>query len=192
VNGLMQDHGLLISSVIRHAAANHGEREIVSREPSGRLHRTNYREVERRARQLASGLKQLGVRPGDRVATLAMNHFRHLECFYAVSGMGAVLHTVNPRLFPDQIAFIINHAESRILLLDAAFVPLIERLAADLPRVEKLIVLAEPQSLPDCAAFDVLAYEDLVAASPSDFEWPVFDEQAASSLCYTSGTTGGP
>jgi 3-(methylthio)propionyl---CoA ligase len=188
----MQEHDLLVSSVIRHAATNHGDREIVSREPHGRLHRTNYRDVERRSRRLAAGLTSIGIRQGDRIATLAMNHFRHLECFYGVSGMGAVLHTVNPRLFPDQIAFILNHAESRVVLLDPAFVPMLERLASELSSVETLIVLAEPDLVPDCASFSVLSYEDLIESSPDDYEWPVFDESTASSLCYTSGTTGGP
>lgn len=132
MRGLMQEHGLLISTVIRHAAAKHGEREIVSREADGSCYRTNYREVERRSRLLAAVLAKLGVRQGDRVATLAMNTFRHLECYFGVSGMGAVLHTVNPRLFAEQITWIVNHAESRVLLFDPFFLPLVESIAPEL------------------------------------------------------------
>lgn len=191
MQGLMQEHGLLISSIIRHAAENHGEREIVSRQADGTLHRTNYHQVEYRSRRLAAVLSKLGIRRGDRVATLAMNSFRHLECFYGISGMGAVLHTVNPRLFDDQIVYILNHAQSRVLLFDPAFAPLIERIASQLTAIETLIFLAGPASRPTCGPA-CLCYEELLEAASTDFQWPLFDERAASSLCYTSGTTGEP
>lgn len=188
----MQEHGLLISSVIRHAAENHGEREIVSRQADGQLHRTNYREVERHSRRLAAALVAHGIRAGDRVATLAMNSFRHLECFYGISGMSAVLHTVNPRLFPDQIAYILNHAASRVLLFDPCFVPLIEAIAPQLKTIETLIALTGQAAMSDCTRLGATCYEELLENSSQDFEWPVFDENTASSLCYTSGTTGDP
>lgn len=192
MKGLMQEHGLLISSVIRHAAENHGDREIVSRHVDGRLHRTNYHEVERRSRRLAAALVSLGIRAGDRVATLAMNSFRHLECFYGISGLGAVLHTVNPRLFPDQIVYILNHAESRVLLFDACFAPLIEAIAPRLETIEKLVVLEDREATSAYAQPEAVCYEELLEQCSDDFMWPVFDEQTASSLCYTSGTTGEP
>src|SRR5215469_6863889 len=192
MNGLMQDHNLLISSVIRHAAANHGQREIASRDPDGRIRYTNYAQVERRSRRLAAALMNLGISPGERVATLALNTFRHLECFYGISGMGAILHTVNPRLFPEQIAYIINHAENRVLLFDPCLSPLVESVASQLTTIAKFIVLADHGSMPDSGPRPTLCYEDLIDNSPDDFQWPLFDERTAASLCYTSGTTGRP
>jgi acyl-CoA synthetase (AMP-forming)/AMP-acid ligase II len=192
MKGLMQEHGLLISSVIRHAAANHGDREIVSRQLGGTLHRTNYREVERRSRRLAAALVRFGIRDGDRVATLAMNTFRHLECFYGISGMGAILHTVNPRLFADQIAYIINHAENRVLLFDPWFAPLVESLAPALKTIERFVVLGELAAAPAAKLTALSSYDQLIETGEEDFEWPVFDEHTASALCYTSGTTGHP
>lgn len=191
MQGLMQEHGLLISSIICHAAENHGDREIVSRQADGTLHRTHYRQVESRSRRLAAALLNLGIGPGDRVATLAMNSFRHLECFYGISGMGAVLHTVNPRLFEDQIVYILNHAQSRVLCFDPVFAPLIGKIAPQLTAIERLIVLADPASMPACGPA-CLCYEELLETASDDFQWPLFDERTASSLCYTSGTTGEP
>jgi len=192
MKGLMQRHGLLISSLIQHAAEQHGGREIVSREPDGGIHRTNFRTVERRSRRLAAALIGFGIREGDRVATLGMNTFRHLECFYGISGLGAVLHTVNPRLFPDQIAFILNHAESRILLVDPEFLPLVESIASKLKSLEQLIVLTGAAVAPTLARFPVRCYEDVIRDSRDDYAWPALDEYTASSMCYTSGTTGDP
>jgi acyl-CoA synthetase (AMP-forming)/AMP-acid ligase II len=190
--GLMQDHALLISGVIRHAATHHPHREIVSRQAGGSLHRTSYLEVERRARRLAAALAGLGVRSGDRVATLACGAYRHLECFYGISGMGAVLHTVNPRLFRDQLVYIINHAEDRVLLFDPDLLPLIESLAPQLESVRAYVVLEARGAMPASSPLEPLCYEELLADAPDDYAWPSFDERNASSLCYTSGTTGNP
>ncbi|HQR23873.1 MAG TPA: long-chain fatty acid--CoA ligase [Steroidobacteraceae bacterium] len=191
MHGLMQDHPLLISSLIRHAAANHGRREVVSRLGDGSIHRTNYASVERRARRLARALEMRGIRSGDRVATLAWNTFRHLECFYGVSGLGAVLNTVNPRLFHDQIEYIVRHAENRVLIFDADLLPLVEAIAPQVPCVERYVVMCDRASMPD-SRLQLDAYEDWIAGADDDFQWPDMDERAASSLCYTSGTTGNP
>lgn len=134
----------------------------------------------------------LGVRPGERVATLALNTFRHLECFYGISGMGAILHTVNPRLFPEQIAYIINHAENGVLLFDPCLSPLVASIAPQLTTVAKFIALADKGTMPDSVPQSTLCYEDLMGNSPDDFQWPLFDERTAASLCYTSGPTGQP
>ncbi|HTT03181.1 MAG TPA: long-chain fatty acid--CoA ligase [Steroidobacteraceae bacterium] len=188
--GLMQDHELLISSLIRHAATYHARREIASREASGALHRTSYGEVERRARRLAVALAKLGLERGDRVATLACSHHRHLECFYGVSGMGAVLHTVNPRLFKEQLIYIMNHAEDRVLLFDADLLPLVEALAPQLESIQSYVVLDDREAMPASDTLPLACYEELLADAHDDYSWPVFDERSASSLCYTSGTTG--
>jgi acyl-CoA synthetase (AMP-forming)/AMP-acid ligase II len=192
MHGLMQDHELLISSLIRHAATNHPRREIASRRATGAVHRTNYLEVEQRARRLAAALQRLGVRTGDRVATLACSTYRHVECFYGVSGLGAVLHTVNPRLFRDQLIYIMNHAEDRVLLFDADLLPLVESLAPKLASIQTFIVLEDRGGMPASGLIQLACYEELLAAAPDDFAWPTFDERSASSLCYTSGTTGNP
>jgi fatty-acyl-CoA synthase len=192
MHGLMQDHPLLISSIIRHAAGNHGRREVVSRLGDGSIHRTNYATLERRSRRLAQVLDSKGIRAGDRIATLAWNTFRHVECFYGVSGMGAVLHTVNPRLFHEQIAYIIRHAEDRVLLFDADLLPIVETIAAEIGCVEQFVVLTDRSQLPKSDRLQLLAYEDWIDAGSEDYVWPQFDERAASSLCYTSGTTGNP
>ena len=188
----MQEHPLLISSLIRHAAEQHGDREIISREAHGGIHRTHFLEVERRSRRLAAALIALGIEAGDRVATLAMNTFRHLECFYGISGFGAVLHTVNPRLSAEQITYILNHAESRILLVDPGFLPLVESISPGLERLEQVIVLADRKSVSGITRFPVRCYEELLQEARGDFVWPTFDEYTASSMCYTSGTTGEP
>ena len=190
--GLMQDHPLLISGLIHHAAENHGPREIVSRIGDGSLHRTHYQAIEGRARRLASRLESAGIRHGDRVGTLAWNTYRHLECFYGVSGMGAVLHTVNPRLFHEQIAYIIRHAEDRVLLFDADLLPIVEAVADEIRCVERFIVLSDREHLPRSERLELTAYEDWIEAGEADYRWPLFDERSASSLCYTSGTTGNP
>ena len=192
MKGLMQEHELLISSVIRHAAENHGDREVVTREPDGRITRSSYARVEQRARQLAAALTNLGIRPGDRVATLAMNSYRHLECYYGISGMGAVLHTVNPRLFAEQITYIINHGQGRALLLDPCFLPLVHSIAPKLRTVEHFIVLTESDLMPPAGERPLLCYEQLLDAARGSYQWPSFDERTAASLCYTSGTTGQP
>ena len=192
MHGLMQDHPLLISSLIRHAAANHGGREVVSRLGDGSIHRTDYATIERRARRLAKTLELQGIGAGDRIATLAWNTFRHVECFYGVSGMGAVLHTVNPRLFHEQIAYIIRHAEDRVLIFDADLLSIVEKIAPEISCVERYVVLTDRAGLPASESLELVAYEDWIATAGDDYCWPEFDERAASSLCYTSGTTGNP
>lgn len=192
MQGLMQDHPLLISGLIRHAASQHPKREIVSRLGDGTLHRTNYFEVERRARALAEKLESIGIEAGDRVATLAWNGYRHLECFYGVSGMGAVLHTVNPRLFREQIVYIIRHAEDRVLLFDPDLLCIVEDIAEEIRCVEHFIVMCSREELPPSAKLTLQPYEDWIGSHGEDYRWPSFDERSASSLCYTSGTTGNP
>ncbi len=190
--GLMQDHPLLISSLIRHAAQNHGRRDVVSRLVDGSIHRTDYATVERRARRLADSLESRGIKPGDRVGTLAWNTFRHLELFYGVSGTGAVLHTVNPRLFREQISYIIRHAEDRVLMFDVDQLPLVESIADELGCVEHFVVLVERAALPSSSRLALQSYEEWVEAGRADWTSPSLDERSACSLCYTSGTTGNP
>ncbi|WP_293272540.1 3-(methylthio)propionyl-CoA ligase [Nannocystis sp.] len=186
----MHDSPLLISSLIRHAARVFGDQELVTRSVEGPIHRTNYRELHVRAQQLAGALVALGVQPGDRVATLAWNTSRHVEVYFAVSGIGAVCHTLNPRLAPEQLCYILNHAGDVLLFVDLSFVPHLARLGPNCPALRKVIVLSDRAHLP--ADPDLLAYEDLLAEHPQSFAWPSFDENTASSLCYTSGTTGEP
>jgi acyl-CoA synthetase (AMP-forming)/AMP-acid ligase II len=190
--GLMQDKPLLISSLLTHAERFHGGREIVSRTCEGPVVRTNYRELGARVRRLARTLIRLGIKPGDRVATLAWNTHRHLELYFAVSGIGAVLHTVNPRLYPDQIDYIMNHAEGRALFFDISFAGMVSSLREKFSKVEQLVALTDAEHMGAMPAGS-LCYEDLLAAeSNGPFDWPVLDERMASSLCYTSGTTGNP
>jgi len=189
--GQMMQMPLLISSLIRHADVNHGDTEIVSRLGEGSLHRYTYRGAHRRARRLANALGALGVRQGDRIGTLAWNDHRHFEIYFAVSGSGAICHTVNPRLFPDQIVYILNHAEDRTVFFDLSFAALVETLAPRLPKVKDWVVLTDRAHMPE-SRLDSLCYEELLAAQTEDYAWPVFDENTASSLCYTSGTTGNP
>jgi len=195
MQGLMMQIPLLISSLIAHADRNHGDTEIVSRrveDPQGPLHRTTWRETHRRARQLANGLAHLGVRQGDRVATLAWNTHRHVELYYAISGSGAVCHTVNPRLFDDQIAWILAHADAQVLFFDASFAELVARIAHRLPQVTHFVQMTGREHLPEGFPRELLAYEDLVHRHSEHYAWPALDEEAASGLCYTSGTTGHP
>ena len=190
--GLMQNAPLMISSLLRYAGGFHGGVEIVTRTVEGPIHRTTYADSLARAARLANALTRLGVKPGDRIASLAWNTYRHFEMFYGVSGMGAVLHTVNPRLFEEQIAYIVNHAADRLLFLDVTFLPIVERLAESLKPVEHFVILASRAAMPKTSLRNVLCYEELLDAEPEAFDWPEFDEAAASSLCYTSGTTGEP
>ncbi|QEI06814.1 fatty-acid--CoA ligase [Pigmentiphaga aceris] len=193
MRGLMMQTPLLISDLIQHAARFHGDTEIVSRRVEGDIHRTNYRDLHTRIRKLANALTALGVKPGDRVGTLAWNGYRHMELYYAVSGMGAILHTINPRLLPDQIAWIINHAEDSFLFYDANLQPIVEQIAGKTPGLQGYVLMADADRLPaESAAAPLLAYESLVDAASDEFTWPSFDENTASSLCYTSGTTGNP
>ena len=193
MRGLMMQTPLLISDLIQHAARFHGDTEIVSRRVEGDIHRTTYRALLGRVRKLANALTALGVKPGDRVATLAWNGYRHMELYYAVSGMGAVLHTINPRLLPDQIAWIINHAEDSFLFYDANLQPIVEQIAGKATCLQGYVLMADAEKLPaQSAAAPLLAYEPLLEAASDEFEWPALDENTASSLCYTSGTTGNP
>ncbi|MBK6631302.1 MAG: fatty-acid--CoA ligase [Betaproteobacteria bacterium] len=191
MHGQMQNLPLLISSLIRHADRNHADTEIVSRETTGGIHRYTYRDAHRRSRQLARALISLGIKPADRVATLAWNNYRHFELYYGVSGMGAILNTVNPRLFPEQIAYILNHADDGFVFFDLTFLKLVEGVAPHCKGVKAWVALSDRAHMPE-SPLDLLCYEELVNAHSDDYEWPEFDENTASSLCYTSGTTGNP
>lgn len=190
--GLMQDHKLLVSSLIEHAANCHPNAEIVSRTVEGPIRRCTYGDIHRRSKQVANALGTLDVQRGDRVATLAWNGYRHMELYFGVSGMGAVLHTVNPRLFPEQLEYIINHAEDTVLFFDLSFVALVEKLLPRLNTVRTFVVMTDRAHMPECAIPGLLCYEDLLAAQSDVYAWPDFDECTAASLCYTSGTTGMP
>jgi fatty-acyl-CoA synthase len=192
MHGLMQEIPLMISSLIRYAAEYHGDRQAISRTVEGPLHRYSYSACERRAKRLANLFERTGIKRGDRIGTLAWNGYRHLELFYGVSGMGAVLHTVNPRLFTEQIVYIVNHAEDRVLFVDLSFVELLEGIAERLPSVERYVIMTDEAHMPETSLPNVACYETLLAAESEDYEWPMFDERMASSLCYTSGTTGNP
>jgi fatty-acyl-CoA synthase len=191
IPGLMQTTPLSTTSILRYAALNHGDREVVSRTLDEGLFRYDYAGLERRAEKLAKALLDLGVRPGDRIATLAWNTHRHLELFYAVPGIGAVLHTVNPRLFEDQIRYILEHAGSSVLLFDASFAEMVERLAPSLPELKTYVRLSD-EAHHEAGAVDALCYETLLARETPGFDFPVVDENAGAVLCYTSGTTGDP
>ncbi len=189
----MMDRPLLISGAIEHAAAYHSETEIVARTIAGDIHRYTYREAHARMKQLAHALIRLGVTAGERVGSLAWNTHRHFEMFYGVSGIGAVLHTVNPRLFPEQLVYIINHAEDRYLFVDALTLPIVEQIAPRLTNIEGYVMMAERAEMPDGSTLpNLTCYEDLLAAETADLAWPSFDENEASTICYTSGTTGNP
>ena len=190
--GQMQHRPLLISSLIEHANACHPDAEIVSRTVEGPVHRCTYRDIRRRAKQVANALTALGTSPGDRIATLAWNGYRHMELYFGVSGMGAVLHTINPRLFPEQIEYIVNHADDRYLFFDLTFAPLVAKLAPALSRVKGFVAMTDRAHMPALELPNLLCYEELVGAQSDDYAWPEFDENTASSLCYTSGTTGNP
>ena len=185
MRGLMMDRPLLIGSLIQYAAEYHGDTEIVSRTTEGAIHRYNYIDAERRARQLAKALKRLGIAMGDRVATIAWNTHRHFELYFAVSGMGAVCHTINPRLFGDDLRYIVNHAEDKLLFLDLTFVPIAEKMAAEWPLMRHYVIMTDRAHMPETSLPGALCYEDLVAGETSAFVWPEFDENTASSLCYT-------
>ena len=192
MHGLMMNLPLMISSLIRHADRHHGDTEIVSRSVEGPIHRYTYRDAHARSRRLARALARLGVRDGERVGTLAWNGYRHFELYYAVSGMGAIIHTINPRLFFDQLAYIVDHAGDRFVFFDLTFAPLVERLAPVCKGVQGWIALTDRAHMPAAAVPALSCYEELVVAEDDDYAWPEFDENTASGLCYTSGTTGNP
>ena len=192
MQGLMMNTPLLISAIAEHGSRFHGDREIVSVTGDNPRHRYTFRQAIDRSRQLANALDKLGLDRGDRVATLAWNDYRHLEIYYAVSGAGYVCHTVNPRLFPDQLIFIINHAEDRWIFVDAMFVPLLEKISEHIKDVEGFVVLTDAAHMPETSLPNVICYETLIADESAAYAWPDLDENSASALCYTSGTTGDP
>ncbi|GGC60530.1 long-chain-fatty-acid--CoA ligase [Chelatococcus reniformis] len=192
MQGMMQDWPLLIHRVIDHAAIQHGAREVVTRSIEGPIHRTTYAEIRNRALKVAQRLAREGIRPGDRVATLAWNTARHLETWYGITGAGAVYHTINPRLFEEQIVYIANHAEDKLLFVDLTFVATIEKLQDRLPTITRFIVLTDAAHMPQTRLRGAVAYEDWLAEADGDFSWVALEETAAAGMCYTSGTTGNP
>ena len=191
--GQMQDHPLLISNLIDHAARHHPEAEIVSRRVEGDLHRTNYGEVASRSKQVAGALDRMGLAHSDRVATLAWNGYRHLELYFGITGSGRVVHTINPRLLPDQIAWIANHAEDQVLCFDMSFLPIVKGIWAHCKTVKLWVALCDTDKLPaDTGIPDLVSYEAWIGAESTTYTWPQFDERDAAALCYTSGTTGNP
>ena len=193
MQGLMQQHNLLISSLIEFAERHHGDVEIVSRRVEGDIHRTTWAGVAARARQVAQGLNAWQLAAGARVATLAWNGYRHLELYFGVSGSERVLHTINPRLHPDQIVWIANHAEDEVLCFDMTFLPIVQQVHARCTTVQHWVALCDADQLPaDSGIPGLISYEAWVGAQSSQFAWPDFNENTASSLCYTSGTTGNP
>jgi 3-(methylthio)propionyl---CoA ligase len=191
--GLMQQQPLLISSLIDFASRHHGDAEIVSRRVEGDIHRYTWRDVASRAKQVANALDATNLLFSDRVATLAWNGYRHLELYFGVSGSGRVLHTVNPRLHPDQIAWIANHAEDQVLCFDMTFLPIVQAIHTKATTIKKFVALCDGAKLPkDTGIPNLVAYEDWIGGHPATYEWPSFDENSASSMCYTSGTTGNP
>jgi fatty-acyl-CoA synthase len=191
MHGMMMNRPLSVIELLRYAAEIHSAGEIVSVRTEGDLHRQTYAETFKRTAQLAHGLAALGVQQGDRVATLAWNGYRHFELYYAISGMGAVCHTINPRLSAEQMLYIIGHAEDRVLFVDLTFVPILEALKDHLPAGLKLVVMTDAAHMPT-SALDLHCYEDLIAPHPTEYDWPDLPEETAASLCYTSGTTGNP
>jgi fatty-acyl-CoA synthase len=190
--GLMQDWPLLCHRIIDHAARNHPQRRVITRSIEGPMHAIAYPEVRSRALRVAKRLEKDGIKLGDRVATLAWNTWRHLEAWYGIMGIGAIYHTVNPRLFAEQIVWIINHAEDRIVMTDLTFVPLLEKLADKLPTVERYVILTDAAHMPTTSLKNAVAYESWIAEVDDDFAWKSFDENTAAGMCYTSGTTGHP
>lgn len=194
MQGLMMQQPLLIASLLTHAERHHGGQEIVSRRVEGDIHRYRYRDLAQRARRMANALASLGIQPGERVGTLAWNGYRHMELYFAVSGAGSVLHTLNPRLHVDQLAYIIEHAQDRVVFFDLTFLPLIESVAPRVKSPKIFVAMTDRAHMPQDLdlATTLLCYEDLVDGHSDAFDWPLLDENSASSLCYTSGTTGNP
>ena len=192
MQGLMMDTPLTIPSIAEHVAKFHSDREIVSVTLDNPRHRYSWGEAITRSKRLANALEKLGLEKGDRLATIAWNDYRHLEIYYGVSGSGHICHTINPRLFPEQLIFVINHAEDRLIFVDPMFVPLLEKIAEKIGRVEGFVILTDMASMPETSLPNVYCYETLIEAESADYVWPELDERSASALCYTSGTTGDP
>jgi acyl-CoA synthetase (AMP-forming)/AMP-acid ligase II len=192
VKGLMQNQPLLLSSLLQHADRFHGSTEIVSRTVEGPIHRYAYNGAARRARKLADALRRWGVEPGDRIATLAWNNYRHFEIEHGVTGLGAVWHAINPRLIAAQISYIANHAEDKVLFFESSFLPMVEKLAPELASVGLFVLMVDRVAMPATSIPNIQCYEDFLDSGDENFQWPVFDELSASSLFYTSGTTGNP
>lgn len=191
--GNMMHMPLMISSLLTHAARHNGDVEVVSKRVEGDMHRTTWAEVELRSRKLAQGLARLGLSAGDRVGTLAWNGYRHLEIYYAVSGSQLVCHTINPRLFPQQVAWIVNDAQDKAIFVDLNIFPLVEKLAPTLPSLKHVILMCGREHMPrETSLPSLLCYEDLIQAEDGNYDWPSFDENTAATICYTSGTTGNP
>ena len=190
--GLMMDRQLTITSIMEHADRYHPDTEIVSVTNDTPRHRYTYAEAFRRTRRLANALVDYGIEAGERVATLAWNDYRHFELYYAIAGIGAVTHTVNPRLFPDQISYIINHAEDRLVFVDPLILPVLEKISDDLSGVEAFIVLTDEENMPDTDLRNAQSYEGFIGRHADRIDWPELDEKTACCLCYTSGTTGNP
>ena len=192
MHGMMMNRPLRIADILSFAEDAHGDTEIVSATVEGPLHKATYRGTAARARRLAQGLLRLGVKPGDRIATLAWNGYRHFELYYAISGIGAICHTINPRLSVEQMSYIVAHAEDKYLCLDLTFVPLVEAILDHLPKGLQFIIMTDRAHMPETKLPGALCYEELLAGEDGAYEWPEFPEETASSLCYTSGTTGHP
>ena len=192
MHGLMMDTPLLISSIVENADINFHNREIVSVTADESLHRYTYKDCFRRVRKLANALEKLGLSHGDRVATMAWNDYRHLEAYYAIGGAGYVCHTINPRLFPEQIVFMINHAEDKWLMIDPLFIPLIEKIASEIQNVKGFIVMGDEDTIKNTTLNNVISYESFIKEESDEYKWPLLDERSAMGLCYTSGTTGDP
>ena len=190
--GRMMDQPLLIIDIVRHAAQAFPVSQVVSRTVEGPIHRYGYEEAYRRTAQLAHALKHLGIREGDRVATVAWNTYRHFELYYGVSGIGAVCHTINPRLFANQLEYVVNHADDRAMFIDLNLVPLIEKMADRFGNVRHYVIMTDREHMPRTSLPDALCYEELLEGMAQTYDWPQFDENAAAAMCYTSGTTGNP
>ncbi len=191
--GLMQDRPLLISQIIDFAAAYYPKVEIVSRTVEGPIHRYGYRDAQKRAKKVAEALQGLGIKLGDRAGTIAWNGYRHFELYFGISGLGAVLHTLNPRLAPEHVAYIANHAEDQLIFVDLNLLPIVEGVFEKLTTVKHVVVMTDRAHMPAASKIpNLLCYEELIADKPGTLQWPEFDEKTASSLCYTSGTTGNP
>ena len=192
MRGRMMDTPLLISGLVEHAGNVHGDQQIVTRTVEGPIHHSTWAEVLRRSKQLAEALTDAGIERADRVATLGWNTQRHLEAYYGISGMGAICHTLNPRLHPTQLVYIMNHAEDRVLFVDSTFIPLAEAVANQLPTVEHYVVMTDAEHMPGTSLTNAVSYEEFIGGQPGSYAWPTLNESDAAALCYTSGTTGHP